>query len=97
MAVRPRGEPAYRRSYEDDVGLAVIEAVATVDDSSPTEIGPLNDVLDPEALDDLFGSTHDGRARAGGVIRFVFEGRPIVIDSACREVVVYEQTSFTGD
>lgn len=90
MAVRPRGEPAHRRTYEDDVCLAVIEAVAAVDDSPPTEIGPLNDVLDPEALDDLFGSTCDGRARPGGVIRFVFEGRPVVVDSACRKVVVYE-------
>lgn len=88
--LRSRGTPACRVSYEDDICLAVIEAVATVTNCPLSEIGPLSDEVDPEALAELFESTGDGRPRAGGMIYFSFEGRSVVIDGTCREVLVYD-------
>jgi hypothetical protein len=90
MTPWPAGEPACRLPYEGDVSLAVIEAAATVVDRPPTELGPLSDAVDPEALDELFAPALDGRPRAGGTICFPFEGLLVVVDGERREVHAYE-------
>lgn len=38
------------------VSMAVVEAVAHVEDVDPLEFGPLNDAIDPDALDSLFAT-----------------------------------------
>lgn len=76
--------------YEEDAALAVVDAVSTVTDRPPAEIGPLNDVIDPRALNDVFGPTRTGGARSGGRVRFPFEGFSVVIDVERREVRLYE-------
>lgn len=76
--------------YEGDATLAVIDAVSAAADRPPGEIGPLNDVIDPDALNDVFGSTRDDRRRTGGWIRFPFEGFSVVVDGERREVRLYE-------
>lgn len=87
---RPADEPVYRTTYEDDVCFAVIEAVATVSDRSSHEIGPLSGVIDPEALEELFGPTPDGRPRPGGTICFPLDDRRVVVDGDRREVAIYD-------
>lgn len=91
MTLWPRGDPVYRSSYERDVSLVVIATVATVIGRSSTEIGPLSEVGDPEALDEVFAPTFDDRPRAGGTIRFPFEGLLVVVDARRREVRAYER------
>lgn len=88
--MRPVGEPVVRVPYEEDVGFAVIEAVSAATDKIPTEIGPLNETIDPDALNELFGPTPDGRRREGGRVRFPFEGFSVVIDGKRREIRLYE-------
>lgn len=91
MASWPQGEPACRLPYEENVSYAVIEAIATVTDRPPTDIGPLSEVVDPEALDEVFAPTFDDRPRAGGTICFPFEDLLVLVDAERREVRAYEQ------
>lgn len=92
MNVNYPSEPIHRLEYDDreDLAFVVIDAVAIASGSPHAEIGPLNDVLDPEALCDLFASRADGQGRSGGVISFRLDGYRVVIDAATREVRVYE-------
>ncbi len=89
-ATRP-SEPIYRVEYDErgDLTYVVIDPVAVASESSHAEIGPLNDVLDPEALCELFGPRTDGLGRSGGVISFELDGYRVVIDAAEREISVY--------
>lgn len=91
MTLRPEGEPACRLPYEGDVSLAVIETVAAVTDRSSTDLGPLSEAVDPEALDELFAPTFDDRPRPGGLVCFPFEGLLVVVDGERREVRAYER------
>lgn len=84
------GTPVTSVPYDENPSLAVISAVSAATDRSSSEIGPLYDVIDPEALSDLFGPTHDGRPREGGEIQFPFEGFSAVVDGRRREVRLYE-------
>ncbi len=88
--MQPIGEPVTCHPYEEDVSFAVVEAVSTVTGESPLDVGPLNDVIDPDALNELFGLTDDGRCREGGRVSFPFEGLLVVIDGGRREVRLYE-------
>lgn len=90
MVVRPIGEPVTRLPYGDDVSFAVVEAVSVATDKPPTEIGPLSDAVDPEALNELFAPTFSNHVREEGQIHFPFEGLSVVIDARRREVRVYE-------
>lgn len=85
-------ELAHRIEYDDEEDLAfvVIEAVATISEESPATIGPINDVLDPEALCELFAPRGDGKRRAGGVVSFHLGGYRVTVDAAANEVLVYE-------
>lgn len=88
--VRPIGEPVTSLPYDDDVSFAVVEAVSVATGEPPTEIGPLSDAVDPEALNELFAPTFSNRAREEGQIYFPFEGHSVVIDASRREIRVYE-------
>jgi|GEM_PF-6558228 len=62
----------------------VVEAVAVASDVPPLELSPrLSDVLDPDALDRLFGSRRDGTAR------FEMGGWFVEVDWADEHVRVY--------
>ena len=57
----------------------VVFALATVADTDPLALAPLHRSIDPDALDDLFAPTIDGRSRAGGKITFVHDGYTVVV------------------
>lgn len=86
------GEPVHRVEYDDeaDLSFVVIESTAAVSGVSTDAIAPINDVLDSEALCDLFRPRADGRMRSGGTVSFRFEGYRIEIDTTEREVLIYE-------
>lgn len=88
--VQLMGRPATSVPYEDDVSGAIVEAVLAVSGDSLDEIGPLYDDIDPEALNQLFAPTEDGRYRQVGPVQFRFEGFTVVIDTGPREVHIYE-------
>jgi len=68
----------------------VIEAVAAVEDVPPTELPPLNDEIDLEALDRLFES-----AVNSGLFRFTVQGWHVFVASNGRLNIC--DPSETGD
>lgn len=49
--------------HNDSLSLSVIEAIADATDTDPVELEPLYNVVDPEALDQLFQGTTPATAR----------------------------------
>ncbi|MFC7096843.1 HalOD1 output domain-containing protein [Halobaculum marinum] len=54
----------------DTVSIRVVECVAEATGREPTDLPPLYDVVDPDALDDLFTAGGDGNC----TVSFRFEG-----------------------
>ncbi|GKZ16120.1 HalOD1 output domain-containing protein [Haladaptatus sp. T7] len=63
------------------LSTTVMTAIAEAMDADPTEIGPLYDRFDPDALDGLFSPRSDGAPRTGGRVGFTFEGYHVFIRS----------------
>lgn len=81
-------DAAQERTYDGMTPTeAVVDAVAEVHDCEPTDLPPLNDVLDSEALDGLFTDTPGGRTRRDGHLHFRYCDC-IVVVSGSGEVVV---------
>jgi hypothetical protein len=55
------------------VSVAVVEAVASMNGTDPTDLGPLNEAVDPDALEQVFGSLVECPDGAGHV-SFRYEG-----------------------
>ena len=63
------------------VSTAVVRAVSAVEGREPCSLRPLANVVDPTALDTLFGPRYDGTPRTGGRLSFVFNDCCITIDN----------------
>ena len=64
----------------------VIEAIAEAEGVRPEELRPpayesLHDVVDPDALDTLFGPRSDGAPRSGGEVSFTFCGYDVTVET----------------
>lgn len=57
---------------ETSAAMAVVETVATATEQDPTEMEPLNDAVNTDALNDLFAPTDD-RPRSRGYVQFEYE------------------------
>lgn len=75
-------------SAERPLGLTVVNAVAALEGRSPTDCAPLHDVIDPEALDDLFGP-EGSEAPAEGCLRFEYLGHRVTVRDT-GEVIVHD-------
>jgi hypothetical protein len=70
------------------VSLAVVSAVSELKRIDPLELdAPLYDVVDPDALDDLFGETIGGRRNTYCRVQFEFDGCEVVIERTYDPVV----------
>ncbi len=65
----------------ESVSTAVVRAVSAVTGKHPDSIQPLDEVIDPGALDDLFRTRDTGAPRIGGRLTFVFADCRITIDN----------------
>lgn len=64
-------QPNYERDTGDEPpSETIVMAVADAKGCAPTDLPPLHDVIDPDALDSLFADTLDGRIRSGGRLTF---------------------------
>lgn len=71
-----------RETYDWDAtapSAAVVETVADVVGRDPTEIGPLYDSVDPDALDSLFTATGSSPTCGDGYVSFAFAGRSVAV------------------
>lgn len=74
-------EPRHRTTYDpntDSISEELVQAVATINDADVAELPILADVIDPEALDELFQARSNGRIRdTRGNVVFHYEGHRI--------------------
>lgn len=77
-----RHEPA----SDAPISNAVVEAVAAVIEAKPADLRPLYEVVEPDALDQIFGPTGAEATRTGYVV-FSYEGCSVRVSSD-RQVVV---------
>jgi hypothetical protein len=87
----PTNQPAvvYERERDQTTTRAVVEALSIALDVPETELPPIYDAVDPDALDDIFRSddalaTPDG----GGHVIFEYEARRVRVESDGR-ILVY--------
>lgn len=76
------------RDRDETPSTAVIDAVADAADVDPADLGtPLYDVIDPDALDNLFSDRHNGMPRANGHVSFSLLGYDVTVYSGGQVVV----------
>lgn len=66
------GTMEYEIGAGELVSTAVVRAASAVEGRDPRSLRPLTEVLDPDALDTLFGPRDDGTPRPGGRLSFVY-------------------------
>lgn len=71
----------YEIESGESVSMAVVYAVSAVDGRDPCSLPPLAGVLDPEALDTLFGPQPDGDPRTGGRLSFTYSGCRVTLNN----------------
>lgn len=64
----------YEIGPNEKISLAVVRAVSTVVDRDASDLRPLTEILDTDALDALFSPQIDGMIRTGGEVSFVYSG-----------------------
>lgn len=81
-------DTTYRgRSGTDLVSTSVVRAVAAVTGKEPVDIQPLYDVVDADALDDLFSPATGDGPRTTGHVSFFLEGVDVTVH-ASGEIVI---------
>lgn len=89
----------YRFEYDQDktpASMAVVTALSDVVDTDPTELDPLHDTVDTDALDAVVGVRHP--ANGDVHVTFPFEGYAITVHSyGIVEVVPLQPHERNGD
>ncbi|WP_129113348.1 HalOD1 output domain-containing protein [Halegenticoccus tardaugens] len=80
----------YALEEDEELSTAVVDAVNAVRRSRTTSDEPLNDAIDPDALDGLFRAQYDGTPRTDGIVIFEHWGFLIVVETA-GAVFVYDR------
>lgn len=79
------GSVLFQRQKTGPPSLAVIEAASEIIDTDPTQLEPpLNDVVDPDALDRLFERTHQQTSKHGIEISFSYADHRVTITGNSR-------------
>ncbi|SIR86934.1 hypothetical protein SAMN05421858_4196 [Haladaptatus litoreus] len=65
----------------DSLTERIVAAVAETDDQSVDDLEPLYEVIDPDALNTLFGPHVDGSSRTVGEISFQYAGYWVTVSS----------------
>ncbi|QLG47675.1 HalOD1 output domain-containing protein [Natrinema halophilum] len=72
--------PTARTAAIDTPCIEIVEQIAALEDVDPTELQPpLHDVIDPEAVNDLFSPTKRNGTRESGRVRFDYLGYDVVV------------------
>ena len=86
----PSDTATYDLDRRGTVCPAIVDAVSEAIGVPADEMErPLNDVVDVDALEQIFRSRLDGTARSGGRIQFSYYGCAVVLDSSLGEMGVY--------
>lgn len=63
----------------DSVSNAVVAGLATIQDVNPSEVEPLYEAVDPDALDDLFPA--DPQDQASRSVTFTLDGYEVTVSA----------------
>lgn len=74
----------WQRTRAEDVATAIVEAVATEKGEDELDLAPLGDVVDPDAVGQVFA----GRSSVGGRISFEYENCLVQVDSEGRVTAI---------
>ena len=66
---------------DDSLETAIVTHVAAQEDVDPTTLDPLYEVIDPDALGDLFAPQFDGASRTDGQVVFAYSGYRVTVTS----------------
>lgn len=80
----------------ESVSIAVVTAVASHLDVSPTELPPLYEWIDPDAVDALFEPTRSSGLRRGR-LEFPYDGHEIVLECDDSLVITVDGVSIVDD
>lgn len=75
------GEERWQITIEEgeSITIQIVQAVAACADERPTDLPPLRDVLDPDALESLYSSLSNEFDRPVGMVRFSYVGFRIIV------------------
>lgn len=71
----------YEIETDESTSTAVVCAVSAVEGRDRRSLRPLAEVLDPAAMNTLFGSRDDGTPRPGGRLTFVYSKCCVTVDN----------------
>lgn len=79
----PTSEHTVVHDWQGEVPLSttILSLVGSAMDADPTELEPLNDAVDPDALDALFAPREGGTPRRPGTLSFQFAGFTVTVDA----------------
>lgn len=80
---------------EQSVSVAIVEAVSSTEHSSPESLPPLNETLDPDALDNLVESWNESTARQHGHSLFEYSSSLVTVDD--HDSITVESRSESTD
>ncbi|NHN58439.1 MULTISPECIES: HalOD1 output domain-containing protein [Halorussus] len=72
---------------DESVSAAVVRGVAAVTNTAPTELDPLFETLDPDALDQLYRSTARGPGRGDCWVSFCYNDCAVTV-AATGEIAI---------
>ncbi|WP_226005518.1 HalOD1 output domain-containing protein [Natrinema salinisoli] len=82
-------------SGTEPVSIAVVTAAATYRNADPTDLPPLYEWVDPDALDALFAPTQRGGSR-GGRFEFTYDGLRVAVDCADDVSITIDGSPIVG-
>lgn len=75
---------SYHLTYDwrvsEPLSTLIITAIADITGNAPTDLEPLYDRIDPDALDRLFSPNPDGSLGAAGPVTFTFHGHEVTVE-----------------
>lgn len=80
---------------ERPLTTTIVETVAVVTNNQPSDLEPMNDAIDPEALERIIHSLRNADRRSGGNVRFRFNDLPVVVSSDGEICVDCESAEFS--
>lgn len=89
-------KPFDERQIEDSDGVAetIVSAISAITDTDPVEMDPIHEVVDVDALEDLFGPTAGGTPRSGGIVSFSYAGCAVTVEGTDRVKVRQQESQW---
>lgn len=71
----------YDWASSNSLSVAILEALEASTGKPPSEYGPLNDIVDVDALDNLFGPTGRDTSRGPGYVTLEIDDHTVTVHS----------------